>query len=256
MQERLCRHDSSAISTTSMSKSICLILKQKQLLASSPCKLVVGTQRIACDEDRPGHPGSTVAQSSKRCRPRHESFRFATTTFSLNTQTSTHWRSLLAPSAEVLALPPGNGPHLQSPEIISLKEQLADKDLQFKYLTASLRDVTAEIKELKAQLQEQQQHHAAELKARSQQHQAELSAQRDTMCQQLEGTCKQQEQEFAKTVQDMIRLTEEHAGQYVRDLDFRDRRIDDLKEQLQDSGKHGQKRPRDHSNGRDSKRRS
>ena len=278
----------------------------------------------------------------------------------------------------------------------SLKEQLADKEFQLKVLTASLRTVTDESEELKAQLTQQQQTHAAELEARSQQHQADLSALRDSTCdkevakqtieawkeyyakstqdqlkvaqaqaqpqglssgsdasieldstkadleafrselaaaqqkikafekvkaedstagqrlaeaerkasslkadnkcrdaelastqqelqdaqrqchdfkqtsehlqsevqatqnrcQQLEGTCKEQEQGFDKKVQDMIKTVDEHAGQYIRDLEFRDKRIDDLKEQLQESGKHGQKRSRDHSNGRDSKRRN
>ena len=274
---------------------------------------------------------------------------------------------------------------------------MADKDLQFKFLTASLRTVTAESEELKAQLQQQQQTHAAELEARSQQHQAELDALQNTTCdkqqakqaidawenhaksiqeqlniaqaqaqpqglasgsdaatkaeldstkadlealrseltaaqqkiaasekvkaedstagqqiaeaqrtvtsleadsrrrdaelastkqelqdaqrqcqdfkqtserlqselqatqdrcQQLEGKCTEQEQAFAKKVQEMIKITDEHAGQYFLDLDCRDRRIADLQEQLQEGGKHGHKRPRDHSNGRDSKRRN
>ena len=276
----------------------------------------------------------------------------------------------------------------------NLKDELADKDLQMKFLTGNLRAITAESKELKAQLQQQQQIHAAELDARSRQHQAELSAQRQEMfedaeravgdwenhaksiqaqlniaqaqaqpqglaqgpdasnkaeldstkadleackselaaaqqkiaafgkvkaedstagpqtaeaerkvssleadsrrrdaeltstkqelqdahkqcqdfkqtsgrlqselqatqdrCQQLEGTCKEQEQAFAKTVQEMLKKVDEHAGQYTQELDLRDRRIGELKEQLQESGKHGHKRPRDHSNGRDSKRR-
>ncbi|DBA91621.1 TPA: hypothetical protein ACH3X1_003229 [Trebouxia sp. C0004] len=305
--------------------------------------------------------------------------------------------SLQAPAAAILPLPPGHGPCMQNADMINLKEQLADKDFQLKILTASLRTVTDEGEELKAQLTQQQQTHAAELEARSQQHQAELSALRDTTCdkelakqtieawekhakriqdqlnvaqaqaqpqglssgsdastkaeldstkadleavrselaaaqqkiasfemvkaedstagqqiaeaqrkashleadnkcrdaelastqqelqdaqrqcqdfkqtseclqselqatqdrcQQLEGTCKEQEQGFDKKVLDMIKLVEEHAGQYVKDLQTRDKKIVDLKEQLQESGKHGYKRPRDHSNGRDSKRRS
>ncbi len=286
--------------------------------------------------------------------------------------------------------------HMHSACCSNLKRELADKDLQLKFLTANLRTTSAEIEDLKAQLQ-QQQTHAAELEARSQQHQAELSAQRDTMvpkeekeqaivlcqawekhaksiqeqlniaqaqpqpqdlapgsdaatkaelestkadleacrselaaaqqkiaalnkvkaedstagqrtaeaerkvssleadsrrrdaelastkqelqdaqrdfqqtseclqselqatqtrCQQLEVTCNQQKQGFAETVEDMLKKVDEHGAQYIKDYEWRDRKIDDLKEQLQESGKHGHKRPRDHSNGRDSKRRN
>ncbi|KAL0053501.1 hypothetical protein WJX82_006617 [Trebouxia sp. C0006] len=83
-----------------------------------------------------------------------------------------------------------------------------------------------------------------------------LLANKEFQCQQLDGKCKQQEQGFANKVQEMLKQTDEHAAQYFKDRDWRDKKIDNLKEQLQDSGKHGYKRPRDHSNGRDSKRRT
>lgn len=356
------------------------------------------------DQDTPGlrlpTPPSDAGQGASRSGlpqpPSASGLRLPPTGAALSTPIASASLQLL-PSAGVLSLPPVNGPNMQNPEVTSLREQLADKDLQFKFLTASLRAVTAESEELKAQLQQQQQTHAAELKVMSQQHKAELSALKATKvdkqeaeraialwqnhatsiqeqlevalaqaqpqglppdpdaptkaeldstkadlesvrselaaaqqkvaafekvkaedstagqqiaeaqrkassweadskcrdaelartkqelqdahtqcqdfrqtserlqsevqatqdrCQQLEGTCKEQEQAFARKVQEMTKLVEKHAGQYIQDLDSKDRKIGDLKEQLQESGKHGQKRPRDHSNGRDSKRRN
>ncbi len=94
----------------------------------------------------------------------------------------------------------------------SLKEQLADKEFQLKVLTASLRTVTDESEELKAQLTQQQQTHAAELEARSQQHQADLSALRDSTCdKEVAKQTIEAWENHAKSIQDQLKVAQAQA---------------------------------------------
>ena len=130
-------------------------------------------------------------------------------------------------------------------------QQVAEAERKVLSLEADSRRRDAELASTKQELQDAQ----TDFMQNSERLQSELQAAQGR-CQQLDGKCKQQEQGFANKVQEMLKQTDEHAAQYFKDRDWRDKKIDNLKEQLQDSGKHGYKRPRDHSNGRDSKRRT
>ena len=132
-------------------------------------------------------------------------------------------------------------------------QQVAEAERKVSSLEADSRRRDAELTSTKQELQDAQKQ-CQDFEQTSERLQTELQATQNR-CQLLEGECKEEKQAFAKTLQDMIKLTDEHASQYIQSLDSKDRKIDDLKEQLQESGKHGHKCPRDHSNGRDSKRR-
>lgn len=134
------------------------------------------------------------------------------------------------------------------------EQRAAEAQTKANRLAADLEARNAELVSTRQMLQDaqQQSHDSAQaLEAL----QDELQASTERLLE-LEGRCREQEQGFVTKVKQLISQTEEHASQYIKDQDSKLREIDLLKEQLHGHGKHGHKRSRDHSDGRDSKRRS
>lgn len=67
----------------------------------------------------------------------------------------------------------------------------------------------------------------------------------------LQHKCDEQKEGFAKACKSMFATTEDHAAQYSKDRNDLERQI----KELQSDSRHGHKRSRDSSNGRDSRRR-